>query len=108
LSASLPASPGLRAYESDVLRELARKQLGLFRVIAGKDLPREVIGANDVAIPYQGTSDLGDDEMPVLDAIVGQLLGFFRCLQEGLSPDSPSQSGIIHRVVQGFALHLPV
>jgi tagatose-6-phosphate ketose/aldose isomerase len=103
----LASDPRVRAYEADVLRELTQKQLGLFRVIAGKDLPREVVGANDVAIPYQGTSDLGDDEMPVLDAIVGQLLGFFRCLQEGLSPDSPSQSGVIRRVVQSFALHLP-
>jgi len=50
---------------------------------------------------------LGDDNLPVLDVIVGQLLAFFRCLQEGLRPDSPSESGVIHRVVQGFTLHLP-
>ena len=61
----LASDPRVRAYEADVLRELSQKQLGRFRVIAGKDLPREVVGANDVAIPYQGTSGLGDDEMPV-------------------------------------------
>lgn len=96
----------VRAYEADVLRELAQKQLGLFRVITGQDVPGDLVGSKDVVIPYQGTDDLGDDEMPVLDAIVGQLLGFFRCLREGLSPDAPSQSGVIQRVVQSFPLHL--
>ncbi len=104
----LSSDPKVRAYEADVLRELAQKRLGLFRVIAGRDVPSELVGVKDVEIPYQGTGDLGDHEMPVLDAIVGQLLGFFRCLQEGLSPDSPSQSGVIQRVVQSFPLHLTV
>jgi len=29
--------------------------------------------------------------------IVAQLLAFFRCLEEGLQPDSPSEGGIINR-----------
>jgi tagatose-6-phosphate ketose/aldose isomerase len=37
--------------------------------------------------------------------VVGQLLAFFRCLDEGLRPDSPSANGVIHRVVQPFTLH---
>jgi len=28
-------------------------------------------------------------------------------MQEGLQPDSPSESGIINRVVQSFRLHFP-
>jgi D-galactosamine 6-phosphate deaminase/isomerase len=43
----------------------------------------------------------------LIDVIVAQLLGFFRCLREGLRPDSPSESGIINRVVQSFTLHVP-
>jgi tagatose-6-phosphate ketose/aldose isomerase len=102
------ASEGrLRAYESDVLQELAQKRLGLFRLIVGQDVPRELVGARDMVIPYQTSADLGDDDLPVLDAVVGQLLAFFRCQEEGLCPDSPSESGVIHRVVQSFKLHLP-
>jgi len=41
----------------------------------------------------------------VLDVMVGQLLALFRCLQEGLRPDSPSEAGVIRRVVQSFTLH---
>jgi tagatose-6-phosphate ketose/aldose isomerase len=97
----------VQAYESDILRELAQKQLGLFRLIVGKDVPKELVCAKDIVISYQGAEELADDDMPVLDAVVGQLMAFFRGLQEGLQPDSPSQSGVIHRVVQGFPLHLP-
>lgn len=96
-----------RAYESDVLRELAQKELGLFRVLAGKDIRSDLVRPGDVLIPYDGSDELEDDNVPVLDAIVGQILAFSRCLHEGLQPDSPSRSGVIQRVVQGFALHLP-
>jgi len=104
----LSTEPQARAYESDVLRELAQKELGLFRLIAGKDVPSDLIRAVDVLIPYDGSQALADDNITVLDAVVGQILAFFRCLHEGLHPDSPSQSGVIHRVVQSFALHLPI
>jgi len=50
---------------------------------------------------------LRDENAPIIDVVVGQLLGFFRCLQEGLRPDSPSEDGIINRVVQSFTLHQP-
>jgi tagatose-6-phosphate ketose/aldose isomerase len=103
----LSTEPKVQAYESDVLRELAQKQLGLFRLIVGKDVPKELVCAKDIVISYQGAEELADNDMPVLDAVVGQLMAFFRCLQEGLQPDSPSQSGVIHRVVEGFPLHLP-
>ncbi len=99
--------PQARAYEADVLRELAQKQLGLFRLIAGKDIPSDLICAEDVLIPYEGGDALEDDNVTVLDVVIGQILALFRCLHEGLRPDSPSQSGVIQRVVQSFALHLP-
>ena len=47
-----------------------------------------------------------DDEHPVY-VMVGQLLGLFASLQPGLRPDSPSASGIIHRVVQGVKVYDP-
>ncbi len=43
--------------------------------------------------------------MAVLDAMVGQLLAFFRCLAAGRRPDSPSEDSVITRVVSGFQIH---
>jgi tagatose-6-phosphate ketose/aldose isomerase len=108
----LSSEARLRAYEADVLEELGQKRLGLFRVIAGEEIPQELLGEEDMAIPYEHTQalrtqELRDDSLPVLDVIVGQILALFRCLAEGLHPDSPSAAGVIQRVVQGFPLHLP-
>ena len=100
----LSSDPVVRAYEADVMSEMDQKQLGLARVIAGDDVPPDFSGPQDLAIPYQ-SQDVDDEDLPVLDVIVGQLLAFFRCLQEGLRPDSPSEAGVIRRVVQSFTLH---
>ena len=37
--------------------------------------------------------------------IVAQLLGVFSSLEHGLKPDTPSASGVIHRVVQGVTIY---
>ena len=101
------SDPTVRAYEADLLRELDQKELGLLKVIVGENVPKELVRANDVVIECPGLRELGDQNAPIIDAVVGQLLGFFRCLDEGLRPDSPSEDGIINRVVQSFTLHQP-
>ncbi len=97
----------LRAYEADVLRELDQKQLGLMKVVLGEAIPHELVRNHDVAIECAGLNLLGDDNSPVIDAVAGQLLAFFRCLAENLRPDSPSEKGVINRVVRSFSLHFP-
>jgi len=42
----------------------------------------------------------------ILDVMIAQILGFHRCREEGLQPDSPSNRGIISRVVGDFRIHL--
>ena len=101
----LSSDPTIRAYEADLLRELDQKELGLLKLIIGEDVPKEVQRPNDVVIECRGLREVGDQNAPVIDVVVGQLLGFFRCLNEGLRPDSPSEDGIINRVVQSFTLH---
>src|SRR5882757_980831 len=100
----LSSEAKLRAYEADVLKELRQKGLGQLRVIAGEAIPQDLMGEKDVVIPYGRASDLGDDNLPVLDVVVGQILALFRCLAEELRPDSPSAAGVIQRVVQSFPL----
>jgi len=103
----LSSNPTLRAYEMDLLQELDRKNLGLSKLIVGEKIPAKILRPGDVAIECPGMSDLGDEEAAAIHVVVTQLLGFFRCLQEGLRPDSPSEDGIIQRVVEKFPLHIP-
>jgi tagatose-6-phosphate ketose/aldose isomerase len=103
----LSSDPTLRAYESDLLGELDQKELGLLKVVVGEDIPDDLLRENDVVLECQGLRQVGDENSAVIDVIAGQLLAFFRCREEGLRPDSPSEDGVISRVVQTFALHFP-
>jgi tagatose-6-phosphate ketose/aldose isomerase len=76
-----------RAYEDDLLSELAAKRLGRRVLTTG---PGAEIECGDA---------------PILHVVVLQLLAFFRCLSLGLEPDSPSPEGVITRVVAPFRLH---
>lgn len=103
--AFLSANPILRAYELDLLQELDRKNLGLSKLVVGEAIPHRALRRQDFAIECPGVSKFDDDDVAVIHVVVAQLLGFFRCLKEGLRPDSPSEDGIINRVVESFPLH---
>jgi len=105
--AFLSSNSSLRPYEVDLLQELDRKKLGLFKLIVGEKIPAEVIRNGDAAIECPGIAELGDQDSATIHVVVAQLLGFFRCLEEGLQPDAPSEDGIIQRVVGNFPLHTP-
>ena len=102
--AFLSGAPAVRAYELDLLREIARKRLGGVRIVVGEAIPADVIGANDLAIELPGLSRLDDVQQAMVHVVVGQLLALFRCLALGQQPDAPAQ-GVLTRVVQAFAIH---
>jgi tagatose-6-phosphate ketose/aldose isomerase len=104
---NLSCHPTIRAYEMDLLHELDRKKLGLSKLIVGENIPDSIVREGDEVIKCRGLAELGDQETPTVYVVVAQLLAFFRCLEEGLHPDSPSEGGIINRVVERFPLYTP-
>jgi tagatose-6-phosphate ketose/aldose isomerase len=104
--AFLSSDPLVRAYERDLLTELDRKSLGSHRVVVGAGIPPGLVAAPDALLHECGPcSPCADEDLTVLDALVGQLLAFFRCLAAGHRPDSPSEDSVITRVVNGFEIH---
>jgi len=104
--AFLSSDPLVRAYERDVLTELDRKGLGSGRVILGSGVPPGVAASPEALVLECGALSPGaDEDLTLLDAVVGQLLAFFRCLAGGHHPDSPSVDSVITRVVSGFEIH---
>jgi tagatose-6-phosphate ketose/aldose isomerase len=101
----LSSDPLVRAYESDLIRELNRKQLGMAKLLLGDGVDAGLASEHDAILEVPGIAELGDDNAPVLDVVAGQLLAFFRCRREGLKPDSPSEDRVINRVVEGFTVH---
>jgi len=104
--AFLSSDPLVRAYERDLLTELDRKALGSGRLIVGAGVPDGVVSAPDaLVLDCSACTPCADEDLTLIDALVGQLLAFFRCLAGGHRPDSPSEDSVITRVVSGFEIH---
>jgi len=102
----LSCDSSLRGFECDLLVELEQKGLGMTKIVVGERIPPEILGEGDLAIECPGLAEAGDQNAPVIDVLVSQLLAFFRSRHEGLHPDAPS-NGVINRVVQTFQMHFP-
>ena len=103
--ALLSPDASTRAYELDLLRELDRKELGMAKLIIGPEIANDVVAPRDVVIETPELLHADEDVAAIAYVVAGQVLAFFRCLREGLRPDSPSEAGVINRVVGGFELH---
>lgn len=60
----------------------------------------------DLDIILSGSGNHLDEELlTVCDILPGQLLGFYKSMDLGLKPDSPSESGAISRVVEDVTIY---
>jgi tagatose-6-phosphate ketose/aldose isomerase len=106
--AYLAADGYAQRYQLDLLREIRQKKIGKAVLIVAHTVPDEIRRMCDYAIEYGPHAEpVPDDLIPPVYVIVGQLLGLFASLQMGLRPDNPSESGIIHRVVEGVKVYDP-
>jgi tagatose-6-phosphate ketose/aldose isomerase len=91
-----------RGYELDLLGEIAEKRLAKRIVCVGPDA---AVPPSDAAVELVGIGADSDYYRPVLDVVVAQLLGLFASLRLDLTPDAPSPSGAINRVVTQVRIH---
>ncbi len=103
----LSSDPIRRAYEADVIDELNRKALGSRHVLVGEGIDSGLLRPGDLAVEWRVDGGVGDELACLLHVMVGQWLGFWRCLAGGLKPDAPSAADVITRVVRPFTLHEP-
>jgi len=94
-----------RGYELDLLREIDRKHLGQVRVAVTVQRIDDVSPLTDYCLSLDCPADFPDYFRPVLDVMLGQLIGLFASLRSGLKPDQPSPNGAIARVVQPIRLY---
>lgn len=94
-----------RGYELDLLREIDRKRLGRVRLAVTASESSDVGQLVDECLALGLPADFSDYHRPVLDVMMGQLLGLFASLRCGLKPDQPSPNGAISRVVQPIKLY---
>ena len=94
-----------RGYELDLLREMDRKRLGRVRVAVSAGRCDDAAALTDFQLSLNCGADFSDHYRPVLDVMLGQLVGLFASMRCGLKPDQPSPSGAITRVVSPITLY---
>ena len=94
-----------RGYELDLLREIDRKRLGRVRAVVTARGQEDVSALADYSLSLDCVADFPDHYRPMLDVMLGQLIGLFASMRCGLKPDQPSPSGTITRVVQPIKLY---
>ncbi len=92
----------VQRYEEDMLADMsngnALLQVGLQRT-AHRD-------KTDITIAMgAGSDEIAEDFLPVCAILPAQLIGFYKSLQLGCMPDSPSADGAISRVVKGVHIY---
>jgi tagatose-6-phosphate ketose/aldose isomerase len=99
-----------RGYQLDLLREMDRKHLGRVRAVVTAQGFDDATSLSDYYLSLNCeagncAAGLHDDYRPVLDVMLGQLIGLFGSMRCGLKPDQPSPSGTITRVVAPIKLY---
>jgi tagatose-6-phosphate ketose/aldose isomerase len=94
-----------RGYELDLLREIDRKRLGRVRAVVTARGQEDVSALADYCLSLDCAPDFPDHYRPILDVMLGQLVGLFASMRSGLKPDQPSPGGTITRVVQPIKLY---
>lgn len=100
----LSGDADVRAYETDLLRELTRKNLAAQRIVVGEGIDPAWVGEDGLAIDLPGLYSLPAAQQAMVHVVVGQILALFHCLALGQRPDAPSE-GVLTRVVEAFTIH---
>ncbi|NMB18197.1 MAG: SIS domain-containing protein [Erysipelothrix sp.] len=101
----LQNDPYVRKYQKDLINEIKAQQDG-YQILAvdfQKDPEIEALVDKYMVIQYNKDIENG---LEVLNLVmIGQTIAFYKSLMEDLSPDNPSPTGVINRIVQGVVIY---
>lgn len=91
-------------YEKDLVATIARSRKNLFSIGVMEENIDSVNVDLRIVLSENGKK-IQEEFLTVVSVLPAQLLGFFKSINLGLKPDAPSESGMIHRVVQGVNIY---
>jgi len=103
--AFLSADHKRRAFELDLLQEICDKKLTEKCLVVTPSAVENRLNSFENMLSLELPEEVTDLYLPPLFVLVGQLLGLFASLREGLRPDEPSPQGAISRVVSHVTIH---
>ena len=96
--------PYVFQYEIDLLESLNVGQKPL--VTAGIcETAFDKINTDNLFLLSAEGVQLNEEFLPVCYILPAQMIGYYKSLQLGMNPDSPSRSGAISRVVKGVVIY---
>ena len=102
----LSSKPEIQRYELDLIRQIKSNNNVKASVIVCQQKPVLEEDCYDLCVEIGLPDSVADYYKCVSYIFVGQLLGLFKSLANGLCPDAPSVSGNISRVVEGVTLYI--
>ena len=98
-------NPYVNNYEVDLVKSINQTENFIFSIGIGQCLS-ELGNLNlNLTIDFCEAHKIPDDYFSICSIIPAQILGFYKSLSFGLTPDSPSKNGGIHRIVQGVTIY---
>lgn len=96
-----------KAYDTDMAREIAEEPLASKLVVLCSDQEAPAYAFADSLVTINGLSSKNDNDLvrALLYVIFAQMFALHRSLSIGITPDNPSPSGKVNRVVQGVHIH---
>ena len=101
----LSADHRRRAFELDLLQEICDKKLTEKCLVVTSSALINGLNSFENTLNLELPEEISDLYLPPLFVLVGQLLGLFASIREGLRPDEPSPHGAISRVVSHVTIH---
>lgn len=94
----------VRKYETDLIKSVQNEQNPKLSIVISETY--ETFKNISLNISRNNTQSVLNEEMLSICSLIPlQLLGYYKSINCGLNPDTPSISGAIHRVVQGVIIY---
>lgn len=92
-------------YEADLVKANKTTEHFMYSIGIGQFCSKSERPELDLIIEPSVTETIPDEYFSICSVLPAQIIGLYKSLAIGLTPDSPSKSGGIHRVVQGVNIY---
>lgn len=91
-------------YERDLVNGMEEGKKPLFQ-LGISEMPIHEVSIDALLVLSDKAGGVPEAYLTVATILLGQVLSFYKSLSSGLSPDSPSTSGAISRIVKGVTIY---
>jgi len=100
----LSNKPYVQQYEADLIAAVNAGDWGMYSIGISEVMPDNVKVDLSISLTEE-KGGIEEEFLAVCSVLPAQMLGFYKSLQLGLSPDNPSVNGKISRVVKGVNIY---